>query len=188
MSSRLSRSLQYDWYKYLIVIVVACFAWVTAFRIYHAPTPQQSLYIFFGGNVADYSWENDVTDKLSADGVKLTKLVSANPNDRVFLEKYNSVGLNSCDVIIVPLSVAENTGCYMTFVPVSQTFGCDVFSQDGVDYGLYLPEQSKTLLLKYFDFCAEPYVVFVSATSLNGGGDCPTDNAWKLVELLINYV
>lgn len=183
---RLSNSLPYSWYWYFIVVIVACALWTVLFQVYHAPTAEESMYVFFAGNVVDDSFKNDVQTLLADDGVILVNVSSINPNDRAFYTKYNAMGLNNSNVVIVPQSVAESTLCEGSFVELTDNYGCQTFVQEGVTYGLYLSDQVKTELLKYFEFSQERYVVFVSDTSVNSQSDTVAVNSLKLVRWLVN--
>lgn len=185
---RFSRSLPYSWYQYLLVVLAAVLLWTAAFQIWHAPTPTESLYIFVGGHVPDNGFRDEMQARFAEDGVKLVHVASINPGDSAFATKYAAQGLNNCDVILVPRSVAEKTACEEAFAPPPDLFGCEGFEQEGRVYGICLPHSAKLALLRHFELTDEAYILFVSAASPNGGEGCATSNAWKTVEWLVNYV
>lgn len=188
MKKRFLTRLAYDWIIYLLVAILSVFAWSFAFRVYHSPKPYESLYIFVGADVKDRSFESLAKSVLSSDGVELVEVRSAQPNDVVFSQKYGVVGLNNCDVVIVPQSVASSTHCEAYFVEWHISCGLSEFSQQSKPYGVVLENEQKAKLSKYFEFTEENYVVAIPSSSVNSGEDALTDNSVKFVQWLVGYV
>lgn len=185
MSKKLRARFQYDWVLYVAVALVSVFLWYFVFGLFNAPADTETIHLFFAGNVEDRSFK-DVADKaMSGYGVKTVEINSCDPNDSAFSTKYSVVALNGCDVVVAPVSVADVTDCAGTFTVLTGID--DGYTQDGVTYGAYIDEQAKRNLSAYFKFTDERYVAFVVASSVNSGGDAPTDNALKFLTFLIGY-
>ena len=184
--SRNKRSrLQYDWILYVAVALVSVFVWYFVFGLFNAPTDAETIHLFFAGGVEDRSFK-DVADKaMSGYGVKTVEINGCDPNDNAFSTKYSVVALNGCDVVVVPVSVADVTDCASTFTVLTGID--DGYAQNGVIYGAYIDDTAKQNLSAYFKFTDERYVAFVVASSVNSGGDALTDNALKFLTRLIDY-
>lgn len=182
MNKRFRETLPQQWIKYILIAILAIALWMSAFGLYHAPTPMEKLQVFYVGTVKDYSFQTDVTKAL---GIKKCNLYSSSPVDSVFNNKYTTVGLNGCDVVIVPKSVADATDCASVFLETNREG--EKYTQgegeNAKDYGIYLTDAQLTKLSKYFEFGTERYIVFISAASVNSG--IATDNAHKLVDWLV---
>lgn len=176
----------YDWVLYVAVAVFSVMLWYFAFSLFNAPAPTETVQIFFGGTVKDYSFRTVAKDYMSDYGVKAVEINSCNLEDSAFAAKYSTVALNGCDVIIVPESIADETECENTFA-VTEGFE-NAYERDGVAYGVYLSGEVKENLSEYFVFGNEEYVAFIAASSPNSGGDAPTDTAVVFLKWLNGYV
>jgi len=180
------KTFRYRLPLYVAVTILSVVSWYFAFNLYHAPKDVETVKLFFAGRVEDYSFAELSANECRADGVNFVEISSCHPSDGVFATKYGLVGM-SCDVLLVPLSVANTTKCEGAFKQLAQGAFGETFEQEGKRYGLFLPEQAQADLAKFFAFSDERYVLFVSATSPNGGEGCATDIAVKYVEWMVNY-
>ena len=183
MNKRFKDTFSSEWVKYVVVIVLSVAIWIAAFGLYHAPKPYEKIELFFAGKVKDYSFSG-VAEK-SIDGIKKVEISSIAPSAGIqFDKKYEVVGLNGCDVVLVPLSVAEKTDCKGSFLPL-EGMG-ESFEQGGEAYGVFLPDSAIVALSRYFEFGEERYVAFVVASSVNAGK--ASDHAIVFVKWLVEYV
>ena len=181
---RFKSRFTYDWVLYLAVTIAAIGIWSLAFGLYNAPAPTETINLFFAGTVNDYSLQDEGVTALKEKGVKVVQISSCDVGDNMFSTKYSVVGLNGCDVVIVPESVANETSCAQTFTPISGIG--EEYSQDGVSYGVYLSEKNVAALGAYFEFANERYVAFAVASSVNAGEDGLTDNAVTFIRWLLD--
>lgn len=174
-TKRPSINIQYNWIWYFAVVVIAVVWWSLAFRMFHSPTEQDRVSVFFGGEVADYSLSDTLEQ---AYDIRLVEIRSCNPNATQFTTKYNVVGLNSSSIIIVTRDVAEKTLCAESFVPLqelglpaenafAQADPTDTSKPD-VAYGILLDTQ---MLGRYFSVEAgTEYYLFVGGTAVDDDG------------------
>ena len=185
MKSSFRTRFYYDWVLYVAVVVVAVVVWYLAFGLFNAPAPTETIDVFFAGTVKDYSIAEQGQKAMETSGVKLVEIISCSPSDEVFSTKYSVVGVNACDVVVVPVSVADKTDCKNTFLKL-EGFS-DTYLQEGEAYGVILSETTRSALSAYFDFGAEDYVVFVVASSKNAVGDALAGNATAFLRWLVSY-
>jgi len=187
--NKLKNTLHYSWLYYVLVVLLAVALWLVSFNLFHAPKEFESLDIFFAGSIKDYQIEQEAQNALAEHGVKAVEFYSSNPADNTFATKYNVVGLNNCDVCIVPLSIAENTQCNLTFLELTDLYGCSPFVQEGKTYGILLPSEAKTALEQYFTFTNEEYVLLINESTVNSGSASSLNkNAQIFVNWLVTYV
>ncbi len=172
-------NLQYNWIWYLAVVLIAILWWSLAFQMFHSPTSQDRVSIFFGGDIKDYSLADTLEQTYD---IRLVEIRSCNPNATQFTTKYSVVGLNSSNIIIVSKSVAEKTYCAESFVAL-QDLGLhtkNAFVQaDSTDdnsieiaYGILLDNQ---FLSQFFALESDvEYYLFVGGTSLDEDGNLYT--------------
>ena len=175
-------SLRSEWLKYLIVIVLSVGIWAFAFGMYHAPRAYEKISLFFAGNVKNYMFENLAEERFG--DLRQVSIVSSDPADKTFVHKYELVAFNDSDVVIVPESIAAQTYCEESFIEM--TVEGELYYQEGIAYGVYLPASAQTALGEYFAFTEERYVVMIPGSSVNGG--YLTDHAIAFTEWLTHYV
>ena len=175
----------YDWVLYVAVTIAAIGIWSLAFGLYNAPAPTETINLFFAGDVIDRSLQDEGVAALKDYGVKSVQISSCNVSESLFNTKYSVVGLNGCDVVLVPESVANETECASTFTPLNGLG--EEYLQGEVAYGVYLPDKTVAALGKYFEFTSERYVVFAVGSSPNAGEDGLTDNAVKFIKWLLDH-
>ena len=185
MFKKFKTRLYYDWVLYLLVAAFAAAMWYFAFGLFNAPAPTETVRIFFAGKVLDYSIEKEAVEKMSVSGVRLVEINSCPTSDAMFYTKYQTVGLNGCDVVIAPESVIDDTDCNDSFV-ILEGFENE-YLRDGKAYGVILEKSVLTALSGHFSFTDEPYVVLITASSVNGGKDALTDNAVVFLRWLVSY-
>ena len=180
--NRFKASLQSEWLKYVIVIMLSCTVWLFAFGLYHAPKTYEKIDLFFAGTVRDYTFEKVAADVFP--DIRQVNIASSDPNANTFAHKYELVAFNGSDVVIVPESIAAQTYCAESFIEMP-SMG-EMYYQESVAYGVYIPSESVQALGKYFDFKEERYVVLIPGSSANAG--LLTENAYTFVEWLVHYV
>ena len=185
MSKKFGIRFQYDWILYVAVALVSVSVWYFAFGLFNAPTDAETIHLFFAGKVEDNSFKTVADKAMAGYGVKTVEINSCDTSDSAFSTKYSVVALNGCDVVVVPVSVADVTDCENTFTALSGIDGG--YEQNGVTYGAYIDDTVKQNLSAYFKFTDEKYVAFVVASSVNSGGDALTDNALKFLTWFIGY-
>ena len=181
MKRKFLNSLPTDWIKYLLVVILAIVLWMWAFGAYHAPKKTEKLEVFFAGSVKSYAFQDVAADAI--DGVKKVSISSEKPEmGLVFKQKYVNVAQTSSDVVIVPEEVAKDTECKYAFEVLEGIKG-EPFVQEGVQYGVYLPEESLLTLSEYFELDYGRYVIFAVAASVNSGQ--LTNHSFELIEWLV---
>ncbi|MBP5405166.1 MAG: hypothetical protein J6Y74_04390 [Clostridia bacterium] len=182
MGARFKASLREEWLKYLIVAVLSVALWSMAFGLYHAPRSDEKIEVFFAGTVKDRSFEKVAAGAFSE--LRKVEIASADPSANTFAHKYELVAFNGSDVVILPESVAQGTYCKDSYL--EQEPCGEMFYQEGVAYGVYLPSAAKEALGAYFDFGEERYVVLIPGSSVNAG--VLTDHAFAFEKWLVGYV
>lgn len=175
-NKRPTLNLQYNWILYLAVIVIAILWWSLAFQSFHAPTAEERVSVFFAGDTIDYSLADSLQQIYD---IRLVEIHSCNPNATEFATKFSVVGLNSCNIIILPKTIAEKTYCAESFVDLRelglptqnaylQNDLSDANNPVPVPFGIYLDNQ---LLSKHFSIQADcDYYLFVAGSALNDDG------------------
>ena len=182
MNKTFKARLSYDWIYYVSVVILSIVIWMAAFSLYHMPKNYEKLTIFFAGNVIDYSFEDDAKAHLEDKGVLQVEIASCATDSFAFENKYNVVGLNNSDLVLVPISISNKTACSLTFVEINDNYDCSYFTQENKNYGIVV---KKDLLSKYFTFNDEDYVVMINGGSVNAGDI--TTNAYDLVKWMVGY-
>jgi len=180
--NKLKKTLAYDWIIYVLVVVISIFSWTMIFKIKHLPKKYESITIFYSGVVLDYSFEEEVKEKLD---IKKVEIASSNPSDTTFTNKYSIVGLNNADVVLVEEEIASKTDCSLSFKELDNNYNRTYFTQENKHYGIRLSKEDKELLGKYFYFLDKDYVLMIAEGSVNSGE--LTTNSYKLVQWMVNY-
>ncbi len=155
--NKVKNSIEYDWIYYLIGIVFSVIFWIFMFRIYHEPKSNEKIMIFYAGEIRDYKLEKDGL----TDGVKKIEISSINPSMNTFKQKYEVVGLNNSDVVIVPISIANDTACSESFKELDNYTTHTMYVQESKNYGIILSDSDKERLSVYFEFASGEYVVLI---------------------------
>ena len=180
MNKRFREILPSEWVKYVVVVILSVALWIWAFGLYHAPKKTEKIQLFFAGDVTDFSFEKVAADAFEE--LKSVEISYADPSLGVaFEQKYSKVALSVSDVVLVPESIAEQTECKRAFA-VIEGIG-ESFIQEEVAYGVYLSDEAKLRLGKYFKFREERYVAFAPAASVNAGKK--TDHSIQFIEWLV---
>lgn len=178
--------IRYDLGYYVIAIILSILLWYFAFNLLHYPKNFESLYLFYGGDVKSYSFNSDSLNALKDNNIRKIEIVSENPANSRFEEKYQVVCFNGCDVGLLPVSVLDNTYCAGAFNEIDKSkYDLNVYSQNGKDYGYILSDTNKLNLSKYFIFSDEDYCLVAISSSVNSGEI--NDNSYKLIDWMINY-
>ena len=166
----------YDLIYYILGIIFSIIFWILSFRLLYFPKNYESLNIMFIGEINDYSYSDKVYSTLD---IRKANLFSANPNIGTFNDKYVSIGLNKCDVIILPHSILEQTDCAQSYQQLTID-GYESYSQNGVEYAIKIPEEKLEYFSNYFALTEEDYYIAIPATSVNAGEI--TNNAIIFIE------
>ena len=177
--------IRYDFGYYVLGILLFVFIWYFSFNLLHYPKANESLYLFFGGTVKNYSFNDDGLKEMDVEGLRKLEIVSSNPKDSTFDQKYNIVCFNSCDVALLPVSVLEKTACKTAFIELSDNYNLEYYTQEDVNYGLILSDELKESLGKYFVFEEEDYAIVIVAGSVNYGEI--TNNSFELISWMVGY-
>lgn len=153
----------YDWFKYLLVVILSIFLWSFAFNLYHKPNEEETLRIFYSGEIKE-SIEDDLLDVYIEDGINFVDTDYMDTSSIIFNEKYNLVALTISEIVIVKKSVAELTYLEDSFMKLDDNYGLTYLVQEGNNYGLVINSNVKNKLDKYFIFSDDEYVILFSNT------------------------
>lgn len=106
-SKSIKHTLQYTWWMYLLVPVCVSLLFYWSFSIYHRPTAFEKVSIFFGGNVTEANFTEKLKDKVDSDSLRDVSVSSCDTHYARYEEKLTVVGLNNCDLLILPSSSFE---------------------------------------------------------------------------------
>ena len=180
MNKKFRESLPSNWVKYVVAAILSVALWIWVFGLYHAPKETEKLELFYAGEIKDYAFE-DVAMK-AFDDLKSVSISNAYPwSGNAFDQKYSVVALTASDVVIVPESVAKETDCKRAFAELEGVG--EPYIQEGIAYGVYLPESTRERLKDYFVFGTERYVAFAVAASVNSGQ--LTNRSIQFIEWLV---
>lgn len=120
LRNQFKRSFSYTWYLYVLAIVVPCVAFPIAYSFMHRPQEYEKLSLFVSGPIKDDSLSLILENKFKDSGVKTVELISFDyqDNETMYLKKLNVVGINRCDVLIIPesyLYTINPEGCMIEF-------------------------------------------------------------------------
>lgn len=197
LKEQFNRSFSYTWYLYVLAIVVPCVAFPMAFSFMHRAQEYEKLSLFLSNTIKDDSLSSVLEEKFKDEGVKTVELISFNHNDNesMYLKKLNVVGINRCDVLIIPESYLDTinpAGCMVAFNDEVKEL-CSAkeesfYKYEDVDYAVELTDKSP---LKNYVSLNEnvKYYAFLGGKSWNVGkysSKTPnTSNAFELVSYLI---
>ena len=197
LKKQFKKTFSYTWYLYLIALVVPCVAFPLAFSFMHRPQEYEKLSIFLSTNVKENDFSNKIENDFKDKGVRAVDIVSYDPEDNeyLYLQKLNVVGINKCDILIIPESMVStlNPKTSMIEFNVDIKAQCDVeneifYNYDGLDYGVELTD--KTPLLEYgLVKKTAKYYAFLGGKSWNAGEyslkSPNTSNAFDLMRFIV---
>lgn len=198
LKEKFKKAFSYTWYLYLIAIVVPCVGFPLAFSYLHRPGENEKLSLFLSSDVNTTELENTLLNEFKTDGVKNVDVYSqnSNGNELMYLQKLNVVGLNSCDIIVIPESRLGVFDPVIYSVEINQTIKdyCKIeselfYTSAGKEYAVELP--SSTPLKTYSSFQDNTkYYAFFGANSFNVGefSSKPktSTNAFKLMKYILD--
>lgn len=177
LKNQFKKTFSYTWYLYLIALVVPCVAFPLAYSFMHRPQEYEKLSIFLSCNVGENDFSRTIEKAFKDKGVRSVEVVSSDPNDNeyMYLQKLNVVGVNKCDVLIIPESMVSSLDPKGSMIEFNEDIKnrCNVSSESfynylGLDYGVTLTDVSP---LKAYGFIKSEvkYYAFLGGKSWNVG-------------------
>lgn len=197
-SKSIKHTIQYTWWLYLLVPVLATFLFYWSFNIYHRPTAYEKVSIFVAAEVTDTSFTEDLLKKVDSDSLKEIGVASCDVNAARYEEKLSVVGLNNCDLLILPTSTFElikNEPLSNYFLPLDsdlQNYAVgDYYEKDSTKFGYKVTNSWLNPTYASFEKDTDYYLVF-NTISKNIGeyrekGDT-NENALKVAKAILEGI
>jgi len=197
LKERFKSSFSYTWYFYLIALVLPSVAFPLAYSFMHRPQQYEKLSLFISSSLKDDSFEKALEDKFSPLGVKSVEVVSFDPmlSESMYLKKLNVVGINRCDVLLIPedkLNTLNPSGCMVEFNDDIKSLCSsqeeEYFTYEEKDFAIKLTSVSP--VGEYATLTSNTnYYLFLGGSSWNTGEYSSkaktTGNAFELIKYLI---
>lgn len=141
------KSFPYTWYLYVVAIAIPCVAFPAAYSFAHRPQEFEKLNLFVSSVVSDSKLSDNIQSLFKDKGVKAVEVASFDPNDNeyLYIEKLNVVGLNKCDILVIPenrLNLINAKACMIELNEDIKSecniLDCDYYTVDNIDYGVKL--------------------------------------------------
>lgn len=197
LKEQFKKSFSYTWYLYVLAIVIPCVAFPLAYSFMHRPQEYEKLSLFISSNLIDDKLENELESKFKDKGVKNIEIVSfdSEDNEYMYLQKLNVVGINKCDVLIIPENMVDTLNPKGSMIEFNDDVKAkcnssseNYFKYEELDYGLELTDLSPLKAYNCLKTGVKNYL-FIGGKSWNVGdysGKVPnTTNAFDLVSYLI---
>lgn len=94
--------LGYDWWKYLIVVVLVCVLCYYAFYLADRLKPTEKIQIFTSAEITDFSIEKELEDTFADKGIYDYFFYQASFDNKYFDIALESQGFENSDILIVP--------------------------------------------------------------------------------------
>lgn len=172
-SKSIKNTFQYTWWIYLLtpVLLAPLFYW--SFSIYHRPTSFEKIEIFVGADVVDKSFTEKLKDKVVSDSLRLVGVSSLSPEQPRYKEKLSVVGINNCDLLILPkesVDMFEDTKEYFVELDteLSSYSSNGFYEKEDKKYGYDV--SSSWLNETYINFKSDTsYYLLINVSSKNAG-------------------
>ena len=174
LSKRLSlKHLKQDWLIYLIGMVFSIVFWVILFNIKFPVDSDLSINIFMSGQLTNQNFDQNIELHFNNDFD--VNLVSIDDSNQGFYDKLSLIGLNTCEIIILPKEVAkilplQNYMHLLTSDFIDAYFSdldLEYFYQNEIPYGIKFESERMSWLNESFDFSNNEYYLFINDIALN---------------------
>lgn len=197
IKEQFKKSFSYTWYLYLIAILLPCVAFPVSYSFLHRPQEYEKLSLFLSVNVSDNKFATSLENKFKDNGVKNVEIVSFDAEDNEFgyYQKLTVVGVNKCDVLILPENKIDRIDVQGSFVELNDdiknrsnitTENC--YLVDGASYGVNVSD-SKALKNHNLIKQNTNYYAFLGGKSWNidsySTKSVTTSNAFSLLSYLL---
>lgn len=177
LKDKFKKSFSYTWYLYVLAIVVPSIAFPLSYSFMHRPQEYQKLSLFLSVNGQKDELSKDIENMFKDEGVKNVEIVSFDnaDNEYMYLQKLNVVGINKCDVLIIPESMLNTLNPMGSMIEFNEdvktkcnALDQDFFSYEDKDYGVKLTDSTP---LKRYECIKsdEKYYAFLGGKSWNVG-------------------
>ncbi|MCL2370799.1 MAG: hypothetical protein FWC80_06195 [Firmicutes bacterium] len=101
---RIDAHLEYDWFKYILILILAIALWIFAFQMINQSRPYEEITIFVAGMEQQGRAEHELGRAFDGDGViRDVRFVSASESDAmIFHAQLSTVGMITSDILILP--------------------------------------------------------------------------------------
>lgn len=187
--------LRYCLVKFAVAVVISIVVWTLIFNGITAPKDYQTINVFISAAKADgYEIRSRVQ---SARDVKRADVTTVSEKDVNYAVMLSTVGINDCDILILPKSAFTADGDVSSFAPLTGVMGADeerysFLSANGVNYALVVFDKQNGIdllgdLVEFDD--DQVYCMAINATRPNAApysdGKHTTDNAFAAFAALI---
>ena len=165
--------LKYTWPFYIVSSLLVVFGLYFIFNVTHRLPNYKTLTLFVSGEMKDSKkLREDLIEKYQDNELKSVSIISSEPNDLNYNSKLTIPGVNSADILIIPVShlrsivVAAFALELTDDLIVSYYPGFSFFQEDNVNYGIKLDKEKVT---DYMTLPSEECYMVLNGKSENTG-------------------
>lgn len=157
-----------DWLYYLVGLIISVIFWVMMFSLKFPKYSNQSINVFVSGQLTNHHFVEEF--ELHFDNTIDINIVSVDTTNEGYYDKLSLVGLNSCEVIILPKSVADNLPLKNYMHQLTNDFintnfsnlNYEYFYQGDIRYGLKIESTRMDWLNQSFVSSEDDYYLFIN--------------------------
>lgn len=190
--------IQYNWFKYLLIIIVPLFFWLIVYSDIDQVKYDESVRILYIGDDLDKEkLREDITLNLTTitdQELKFVSVMTYSAKEEVVYD-YLRNKIYSVDIVIISNELLNEELIRQIFVPLTvnlkdKFFGVELLNIDDNSYGLKIASQSN-----FYQYCSigKEATIFISQHSLNiakayGYGDIENDSAISIVKYILGEI
>lgn len=179
-----------NWIFYLLVIVFSISFWIILFNLKFSNPSIPTINIFVSGQLTNQTFEKTI--EVNFDNTLAINAVSIDKNNEGYYDKLSLVGLISCEIIILPKSVAENLPLKNYMHQISLDFintnftnqDLEFYSLEDNHYGIKIDSTMMNSLKDYYHFSSEDYYLFINDISVDGDNNI-NNNVLEVIRFLL---
>ncbi len=200
----LKKRITLSWPLAFSVTVISAISWSSIYQLLDAPSSQERLHFFLSSGAYSSHFETDLLSEFRDAGIKEISVTSIIPSNTFYASTLATVGIQECDVLILPQSVMEGLTDYSDFAPLQaptlQNYGIEstdftFLTSAGIPLGIqvYDGDQEKNILDGWLSFAdQEDYFAFINVNTVNSGSfstqeGTHTDHAFLALAYLLNH-
>ena len=190
--------IQYNWFKYLLIIIVPLFFWLIVYSDIDQVKYDESVRILYIGDDLDKEkLREDITLNLTTitdQELKFVSVMTYSAKEEVVYD-YLRNKIYSVDIVIISNELLNEELIRQIFVPLTVNLkdkfsGVELLNIDDNSYGLKIASQSN-----FYQYCStgKEATIFISQHSLNiakayGYGDIENDSAISIVKYILGEI
>jgi len=200
----LKKKITFSWPLTFSITIFSALCWSGIYELLDAPNSQESLHFFLSSGSYSSHIESDLLNEFRDNGIKDISVTSIIPSNTFYASTLATVGIQDCDVLILPQTVLEGLTDYSDFAPLQdttlQTYGIvssgfTFFTSEGTPLGIQIfdGDHEENKLDGWLTFADhDDYFAFINVNTVNSGSfstheGTHTDHAFLALTYLLSH-